>query len=151
MDLIGFVIFLIMAYGIGTYVEASHYQEIQKREKSIMHLPLVTSKNIENSEQIESAQLVYGSVVISLDYFKRILASLRNIFGGRIKSYESLLDRGRREAALRMREQAQSLGANIVLNTRFITSSVGQVANTQKANVGCFEVLAYGTAVKLKS
>jgi len=111
-------------------------------------LPVVTSDNLDDEDTIEDAQLVYGSVVISLDYFKRFLAGLRSIFGGRIASYETLLDRGRREAILRMKEKAREAGYNMILNMRFETSSIGQVT-AKKGSIGCFEIIAYGTAIKL--
>ncbi|MFH1413401.1 MAG: YbjQ family protein [Candidatus Omnitrophota bacterium] len=150
INLIGLFLIVVIAYIIGTMVEISHYKEIEAREKAYMDLAVVSSKDIENEDQIESAQLVSASVVISLDYFKRILAGLRNIVGGRIKSYETLLDRGRREAILRMKEQARQIGFDMVINMRFQTSGIGQVTGTKNNSLGCFEVLAYGTAVKLK-
>jgi len=149
VNAIMFFVTIGVAYAVGTAVEADHYAKIKKKEIEYLSLPVVTSKNIEPIDHIEDAQLIYGSVVISLDYFKRFLAGLRNIFGGRIKSYETLLDRGRREAILRMKERAKVNGFDMVLNMRFQTSSIGQVT-AKKGTVGCFEVMAYGTAVKLK-
>ncbi len=140
---------VVFAYVFGTLMEEEHYAHIKKGEKDFVTLPAVTSKNIENIDQIQEVQLVHGSVVISLDYFKRILAGLRNVFGGRIKSYETLLDRGRREAILRMKGQARKWGADMILNMRFETSSIGMVAKGN-STIGCFEVFAYGTAIKLK-
>ena len=85
-----------------------------------------------------------GNVVISVDYFKRFVAHLRMIFGGRVHTYESLLDRGRREALLRMQAEASDLGATMIFNTRFETSSISKGG---RDSVGSVEVLAYGTAV----
>ena len=83
-------------------------------------------------------------MVVSLDYFKRFLASLRNLFGGRVRSYESLLDRARREAVLRMQDECPE--ADMILNFRMETSSI---ANTKgKQGAGGVEVLAYGTMVR---
>ena len=90
-------------------------------------------------------ELVHGNVVISSDYFKMFVASLRKLVGGRLRSYESLLDRGRREAVLRMKQQAQSLGANQVINVKFETSSISKGA---QGNLGSIEVLVYGSAIK---
>jgi uncharacterized protein YbjQ (UPF0145 family) len=81
--------------------------------------------------------------VISVDYFKRFLASLRNIFGGRISSYETLVDRARREAILRMK--ASCPGATQIINVRLETSSLSK--NTRKGSIGSIEVFAYGTAI----
>jgi uncharacterized protein YbjQ (UPF0145 family) len=86
--------------------------------------------------------MVYGHVVISIDYFKRFLAGLRNIFGGEVSSYETILDRARREAILRMKEAAKE--ADIIINLRIETSTI---AKSSKNQVGCSEVLAYGTAI----
>ena len=91
--------------------------------------------------------MVQGSAVISVDYFKRLLASLRNLFGGTIRSYETLLDRARREALLRMKESAPA-GTSMIVNVRVETSTVGK--NSHKKGVGCVEALAYGTALTLK-
>ena len=148
--LIFFLASIITAYFIGSMIERSHYDEIKIKENDYKDLPVVTSKKIIKQDQIIQADLVDASVVISLDYFKRFLAGLRNIVGGRIKSYETLLDRGRREAILRMKEKARALNADIILNMRFETSNIGQVTNKKDKNIGCFEILVYGTALKLK-
>ncbi len=144
-----FLFFLCLGYFAGTAIEKAHYQHIEARERVYSKLAAVTSKKIEDENQILQAQMVSASVVISLDYFKRFLAGLRKIVGGRIKSYETLLDRGRREAVLRLKKKALDVEADIILNLRFETSGIGQVTR-KKGSVGSFEVLAYGTAVKLK-
>ncbi len=95
-----------------------------------------------NSSPISHAQLVHGHVVISIDYFKQILAGLRNFFGGTIQSYETLLDRARREAILRMKESCPT--ANEILNLRIETSSISKGDGNR---IGSIEVLAYGTAI----
>ena len=70
------------------------------------------------------------------------------LFGGRVTQYESLLDRARREAILRMKEQAELKNAFVVLNARVETSSISK--NSKRRNsVGAVEVLAYGTAISL--
>lgn len=149
LDIAFFIVFIGIAYGIGTLCETMHYRHISRREKELLSLPAVSSKTLESAQDISESFLVKGSVVISLDYFKRILAGLRAIFGGNISAYETLLDRGRREALLRMKEKAHACGADIILNTRFQTSGIG-VVTRKKGSVGCFEVLAYGTAARLK-
>ena len=85
--------------------------------------------------------------MISVDYFKRFLAGLRNIFGGEVRSYCSLLDRGRREAILRMKELWPE--ADLIVNARVETSSISKGAqNRQGGSIGSTEVLAYGTAIR---
>ena len=148
IDLIIFVVFVATTYFIGTAVEKHHYKSIADREAQRLFLPVVTGRGshfLRQDGKVEKAQIVHGSVVISIDYFKRILAALRNIVGGEVSSYETLIDRARREAILRMKEMAQ--GADIILNLRIETAMIGQSAD-QRKQLGSIEVLAYGTAVK---
>jgi len=146
VDLIIILSLTALGYFAGTWAEKRHYDSIQKREKELLHLPVVTSKKIPYpAERVRSVQLVEGSAVISIDYFKRLLARLRNIFGGTITSYESLLDRARREALLRMKEMAPE--SAIIVNVRIETSAIGKYRS--KRNIGCLEALAYGTAISL--
>jgi uncharacterized protein YbjQ (UPF0145 family) len=141
INLLFFIIFVAVGYFVGTMVEKKHYHSIQKRETKFLYLPAVTSKNLlDENTMIENAQLVYSSVVVSTDYFKLVLAGLRNLLGGEVTAYETLLDRGRREAVLRLKEQ--SWGANIILNLRIETSQINEM--------GSIEVLAYGTAIYYK-
>jgi len=147
-DLTIFLLLLALGYGAGTWAEKRHYRSIMEREEQLLHLPTITTKKVElDDSKVERAVLVVGSVVISVDYFKRLLAGLRNIFGGTIKSYETLLDRARREARLRMKEKAH--GASMIINVRIETSTVGKRAF--KGKLGSVEAIAYGTAIKMKS
>ena len=148
IDIFLFLILLGLAFSIGNIVEKKHYQDITLREQQLLHLPAVSSRRLENSEDILETQMVMGNVVVSLDYFKRILAGLRNFLGGRIISYEGLLDRARREAILRMKEKAQSFQADLILNMRLETVNIAQLSSA--STVGGYEILAYGTAVKLQ-
>lgn len=146
-DLIVILSLLALGYGAGTIAEKRHYQSIRKREAALLHLPAVTLKSAGYpDEQVRSTQLVWGSAVISIDYFKRFLAALRNIFGGTVTSYETLIDRARREALLRMKEMAE--GATVIVNVRIETATIGKKAS--KSAVGCLEALAYGTALTLE-
>ena len=146
-NLIFFLILMTLGYGIGTFAEKRHYRSIRRREAEFINLPAVTLKSAHYTlDQVASSRLVYGSAVISVDYFKKILAGLRNIFGGTVKSYESLVDRARREATLRMKAMAGD--AAVIVNVRIETAAVGKQAN--KKSVGCLEAIAYGTAITLK-
>jgi uncharacterized protein YbjQ (UPF0145 family) len=148
IDLIIFLSLLALGYGTGTWVEKRHYRSISERESTTLNLPAVTLKSVDIPERnIRSARLVYDSAVISVDYFKRILASLRNVFGGQVKSYESLLDRARREALLRMKEMAGN--ATVIVNVRIETSAVGK--QSRRKNIGCLEAMAYGTALTVEA
>ncbi len=146
-DLIVLLSLLALGYGMGTWLEKRHYHSIVKRESATINLPAVTLQSVDIPEgKIRSARMVYGSDVISVDYFKRMLAGLHNIFGGRVKSYESLIDRARREAILRMKEKAGD--ASVIVNVRIETSSVGK--HSKRKQIGCLEAMAYGTALTVE-
>ena len=86
--------------------------------------------------------LVQGSTVRAKHVGKDILAGFKNILGGELVAYTELMTEAREEATERMVQQAESIGANAVLNVRFATSSVAQ---------GAAELFVYGTAVVLES
>ena len=135
---------LVLGYGAGRWAERRHYRSILRREDQMRDIILITGKTVPDGKPPPGTQLVLGSVVISVDYFKRFVAHLRMIFGGRVHTYESLLDRARREALLRMQARARDLGAKMIFNVRFETSSISK---GRRESVGSVEVLAYGTAV----
>ncbi len=140
-----FILLIAIGFWAGRRAEKKHYRSIIEREKRFLDLPAVSIKSaIDQAKTIQSSTLVVGNVVVSIDYFKRILAGLRNIIGGNVGSYETLIDRGRREAILRMKEKMPN--ADIIINTRIETSIIGATAN-QKNAVGSIEVLAFGTAI----
>ena len=143
-DLIIFIALLAMGYGFGRYAESNHYKSIIKREKQLNKIPAIATRIPPIGSQKLSSQLVAGNVVISIDYFKRFIAGLRNIFGGRMTSYETLLDRARREAILRMKEEAEKLNAEFVFNIKLETASIHKGRGN---SIGSVEVLAYGTAL----
>ncbi|MCG8087148.1 MAG: YbjQ family protein [Candidatus Thiodiazotropha taylori] len=145
IDLIILVTLLALGYGFGSYAESRHYKSIIARENRLRHIPAVTSRFPPMNNNSGDAELVSGSVVISVDYFKRFIAALRNLVGGRVTSYESLVDRARREAILRMKAQAEQLNADIVFNVKLETSSIHKGRGN---SIGSVEVLAYGTALK---
>ena len=138
------VFLLVLGYGFGRLAEARHYRSIRRREEAFSDLIIVCCKTVPESLPAGGSQMVRGSVVVSIDYFKRFVAGLRMVFGGRVHTYESLLDRGRREALLRMQAEARKLGATVIFNTRFETSSISKGGGR---SIGCVEVLAYGTAI----
>ena len=92
-QLLIFAAFMIVGYVFGTLAEKKHFKSIRQREEELKDLPVIMLKRPLNSKDIKKYELVNGSVVISVDYFKRFVASLVNIFGGRISSYETLVDR----------------------------------------------------------
>ena len=85
--------------------------------------------------------VVSGSTVRAKHFGRDLMAGLKNLIGGELKGYTELLEEARKEAIERMVAQAQSVGANAIVNIRFSTSSVAQ---------GAAELFAYGTAVTVE-
>jgi len=144
IELIVVIVLLVLGYIFGDIAESRHYKSIHQRERQLVNFPVVTMRTPPDSLVVKEATLVTGNVAISLDFFKRILASLRNIFGGRVTSFESLLDRARREAIIRMKLEAIDCGATLIYNMRLETASIIKSAGSV---MGSVEVLAYGTAI----
>ncbi|MBK9160161.1 MAG: YbjQ family protein [Nitrosomonadales bacterium] len=144
MDLLIFFTLLGLGFVFGRYAESRHYKSIIQREKTFLDLPALPIRGSLPPNASVKTVLVAGSVVISVDFFKKFLAGLRMIVGGRLRAYESLVDRARREAILRMKEEAHKLGADMILNVKLETSSISK---GNKGQIGSVEVLAYGTAI----
>ena len=150
LQIVPFLLMLLVGFVIGSLIESSHYKEIRKREARTRSMPAITFRRPPPSWTITQSGIVSGSTVVSIDYFKRFLAGLRAMVGGRITSYESLLDRARREAVLRMKEQAAESGYQAIVNVRLETSRLASTNRKGQGTAGV-EILAFGTAVKYSS
>ena len=144
-DLLLLLIILGVTYSIGSTIEKNHYKKIKRREIALIKKPIINfgAKTWNTSKKIKKAELVTGEVVIAGDYFKEFVASIKNMFGGRLTTYESIMDRGRREAILRMREKARN--ADCIINAR-IESVMLNDLYTNKGVPQC-ALIAYGTAI----
>ena len=138
------VVLVTLGYFFGRRAESKHFKKLIERETVMNALPAMASR-IPPGDGEYDQMLVSGSVVIANDYFKTFVAGLRNLFGGKISTYETLLDRARREAVLRMKDQAKALGAEVVFNVKYEASNIsGQYSK----KLPILEVHAYGTALK---
>ena len=82
----------VIGYFAGSYAESKHFESLRAREASTVDFVTINFDWRDPERRVEQSGLVTGSVVVSLDYFKRFLAALRGIVGGRVKAYETLLD-----------------------------------------------------------
>lgn len=101
---------------------------------------IVTTDYVPGHDVTEALGVVRGSTIRAKHLGKDILAGLRTIVGGEVKEYTEMLIEARSESMRRLESQANQLGADAVINLRFVTSQV---------MTGAAELLAYGTAVKL--
>jgi len=146
-SLIQLVIFLVLlstGYFFGRRAEKKHYRSIIAKEEELRHVVVLSMRFPPPGALSLDTSLVCGNVVVSVDYFKTFVSGLRNLVGGNMTAYESLLDRARREAILRVQQQAADLGASTVINLKFETS---RISGNAGQGLGSVEVLAYGTAL----
>ncbi|PCI37128.1 MAG: hypothetical protein COB53_07465 [Elusimicrobia bacterium] len=136
-------ILIASGFFAGRWAEANHYKSIRIREKTFSQIPVTTTKTFSSTGTVTEAKLCVGSVVVSIDHYKRLLAGLRNIFGGEVTAYSTLLDRGRRESVLRMK--AQCPDADMFVNLRLETSTMFK---GEGKTTGSLEMMCYATAVK---
>ena len=145
-QLVVFALLFVVGYVAGRWNEGRHYASIRRREVELAGVLVFSTRFPPDTMAQARSRLVSGSAVISDDYFKNAMGGLYNVFGGRMRSYESLIDRARREAVLRMKREARNLGAETIINVKFQTFAIGgRNANSIRG----VELLAYGTALAL--
>lgn len=148
MLLVALMFIVLISLGlIGMWVERRHFESLARREQAYAGIAVSDMRSLPPNWTAENPQLVTGQVVIATDYLKEFFSSWRKIFGGRMRSYEKMLERARREATLRMIENAVQKGANIVWNVRYETS---MIQNSNGKSAAGTEVLAYGTAMRVR-
>jgi uncharacterized protein YbjQ (UPF0145 family) len=138
-------LFPVLIYGtlsvVGVLIERNHLARLDAREAEIGHFPIFDIANPPPGVEVMHGHLVSGGVVMGTGYLKQLLATLRSIVGGEVRGFQKVLDRGRREAQLRMIDEARAIGATAIINARYETVDVGGRAPAA-------EVFCYGTAVK---
>lgn len=139
------LILFVVGWFFGSRHERQHLAELTISEKELSYIVLSSERFYEPRLVNDSeTQLVLGSVVIAQDYFKMIIAKALSLFGKNLTTYETLLDRARREAIVRMRKQAHSKGYNHIYGLRLEVSNINQLGSM-------VEAIAYGTAVVSKN
>jgi len=104
-------------------------------------MKLVSIDYIPGSEIVEALGIVKGQIVQSKNMGRDFMAGMKTIVGGEITSYTDMISLARSMATKRMVDEAESLGADAIINVRYGSSSVMN---------GAAEIIVYGTAVKLK-
>ncbi|MBL4789013.1 MAG: heavy metal-binding domain-containing protein [Kordiimonadaceae bacterium] len=125
---------------IATLYERRHNRQMGEREALLSDIKLSTTKNI--GKNAASGVMICGSVVVAHDFFRTLIIQFRKIIGGNIKAYERLVVRGRREALIRLREDARLRGFDRVVNIRYGSSRITGMFIT------AIEMVAYGTGIK---
>lgn len=145
------VILLLLAWLIGRSIERRHIRDLDRREADVgRRIGIMGHEELPPGVVATQGEMVMGAVVVGVDHFKRFLAAWRKLVGGEIRSITPVLMRARREAILRMLEQADARGANFVVNIRLETADITtRQGGQQKSSM--IEVMAFGTAVQTRA
>ncbi len=140
-DVFNIIIFILLfsaGWYFGSRNERRHLAELEKNEYLLGHI-IVSNERFFQPVLARGTQatLVTGSVVVAQDYFKMVVATVLSLFGKNLTTFETLIERARREALVRMKAQAHQMGYNQIYGVRLETTSLE----------GGVEVIAYGTAV----
>jgi uncharacterized protein YbjQ (UPF0145 family) len=141
-----FVAAITVGWLFGRANERRHLRELARAEARLRDIVVLNGRWAQHEAAWRGGTLVVGSVVIAEDYFKRIAATLRSFVGGPVRSYESLVERGRREAVVRMKTEARKLGATLIANVRLETASLAE-DRTGRGPMFSAEFIAYGSAL----
>lgn len=138
---------LVVLIGLfsGSWFERRHFASIERRERALRPVPVTNVKGLDPAREVASSRLVGGSVVVSVDAYKALIGSLQSFFGGRVTTYERLVDRARREAVLRLFDEAGD--ADTLVNLRVETSMIAEPGESASS----VEAFAYATAVEYRS
>ena len=126
---------------LATWFEHRHFKSMDQREIPLGDISTTTAKHPPPGEP-QGAALLIGSVVVAHDYFRTVVIFFRRLIGGNIRPYERLVERGRREALIRLKEEADLRQCDKIINVRFATTAVsGRFLHA-------IEMVAYGTGVR---
>lgn len=147
MEFLIFIIIVLLGLYFWKRAEKKHYVSLLEREEKYKNIIVLSDKDIKNEKNIQSEWvLITEGTVVAMDAFKKFTAGLINIVGGRVKAYESLVDRARKEAVLKVKQAADELWYNAVINLRIETSSISK---STKKTVWAVEAIAYATWIRM--
>lgn len=131
------IVLLLVGVIAGPIIERRHFADLARREQGMGNILLSDLKVFPRGAT--GGVLVAGEAVVACDRWKQVMARLRDLIGGEVRSFQTIMERARREALLRLVDEARAVGADTIVNLRFETAEVGGLAA---------DVLTYGTAVR---
>lgn len=139
-----------LLFGIAN--EKSHLRSLAEREATCQQFALCDHDAFpdQDPQQLDTQHFT-SEVAIASDGFKNFCGHWRNILGGNIDSYQTMVDRGQREARLRLIQQAQQAGFNAICNVRFNHCDIGGSAINARGGLIMVGMLASGTAYHRQS
>ena len=143
------VLFLLgLGFFIGGRREQNHFARLARRRKNVSHILTSDVKTFPEGCHLEglTPTLVTSQVVIASDYLKTFFGNIRQLVGGEMKSYQSLLVRAREESLIQLLERAEREGYDAVCNIRVDTADIG--GNSMQRGVPTVGIMATGTAYR---
>ena len=139
--------FLFLGLIVGGINERNHFRQLDMREAQTRDILVTQLKSFPAATAVErTPRMLVAEVVISSDYLKSFLAGIRNIFGGEVRSFQTMLERARREALQRMKEEARQMGYNAICNVRLETADIGGRGSSSNKRIFMAAILASSTA-----
>lgn len=139
-----FLILVVIGYFRGRHHERAHLLALAEEELALKDVLIFATRYPDMSAERSDPVLVSGSAVVSSDYFRFLLANLRKFLGGSYAAYENLNERARRQAIVRMKQEARKHKADMIFNMRVNTS---RISHPREGGTPQVEVHVYGTAL----
>lgn len=146
MELLILLWLLVVTAISWTLLEKRHMKNIVEREEQLQNIVIISKKDL-NEFQSSGWWLLSSWVVFAIDYFRQFIFMFINFFGGRVVMYESVMDRARREAILRVKKQAQDYWFNCIVDLRIETATI--TSNNKNQNWWKVEIIAYWTWINI--
>jgi uncharacterized protein YbjQ (UPF0145 family) len=141
------LVLVLVGLIFGRANERRHLQQLAQRERRLEHFLITDLRSYAaDADPQQGATIVVAEAVIATDYLKTLLALVRNIVGGEVQAYGTLVMRARREATLRLVDQARAKGLNAICNLRLEMADIGGTAGGR--GIPLAAVLASGTAYR---
>ena len=142
------IVLILLGLTVGKSTEKWHFMRLAKDEAELVGVLASTVRTFPGEvDSSATPTLVAANVVISADYLMSLLATLRKIIGGRVRTYERVMERARREASVRILKEAQAMGYNAVCNIRMETTDLmSSRKKGKKQATAMASVYVYGTA-----
>lgn len=140
-----FVLLAVIGYWRGRRNERAHLRWLADEEKRLAHVLVFATRYppaMEGDQRALDPVMLSGSVVVASDFFRLLVASLRKVVGGNYVAHERLLERARRHALIKLKQQASEQGVRMVFNLRYGTARISDPRRGEATQV---EVLAWGT------
>ncbi len=149
IDALPFLALLGIGFLAGRIAERQHVARLAAHERDMASMLVTDLRSFPGALGGRGATpvLVTGEAVVATDYFKSFAAKLRKILGGELRSYQTLMDRARRQAMVNMLRAARDAGFDAVCNVRMETAGIGG-AGMESRGMTTVAMMAWGTAYR---